>query len=315
MSAFWIVVICVLALFVLINVLYIAALVFLVKRKSVVELVDSRFLRKTEWGKYFPQLAEGVERFNAHQKERVSIKSFDGLNLIANYIPCPQKSDKYVVLMHGYYSCGKIDFGVAVDYNLELGFNVLIPDQRSNGESEGKYIGFGILERYDCKAWCEYLVNRFGDNIQIVLGGVSMGATTVLMASGLDLPEQVKCIYADSGFTSPLAELGHIQKELLHLPASLMVFGADIVCKWLAGYNIKELTTADALRKTRKPILFIHGKRDKLVPYRFSVENYEDCNSDKELFLVEEGMHCTSFFADNKGYKKKVKEFIETYVQ
>lgn len=314
MSAFWTAVICLAVLLVVINALSIATLLIAIKRKSVIDLVNNKFIQKTEWGIYLPKLVEGVESFNAHQKERVSIKSYDGLNLVAYYFPCPQPSKKYAVLMHGYNSCGKNDFGVAIDFNLELGFNVLIPDQRAHGESEGKYIGFGILERFDCKSWCEYLIERFGNDIQIVVGGISMGATTVLMASGLDLPEQVKCIYADCGFTSPLDELKHIQHNLLHLPASLMMFGGTLVCKLVAGYDVRELTTADALRKAKKPILFIHGKRDKLVPCKFSIENYEACASEKELFLVEEGLHGTSFFADNEGYKKKVKEFLDKYI-
>lgn len=314
MSAFWIVVICLSGLLVLINALSIVTLLIAIKRKATIDLVNNKFIRKTEWGIYLPKLAEGVERFNNHQKERVSIKSFDGLDLVAYYFPCPQPSNRYALLMHGYNSCGKNDFGVAIDFNHELGFNVLIPDQRAHGESGGKYIGFGILERFDCRSWCRYLVERFGKDIRITVGGISMGATTVLMVNGLELPEQVKCIYADCGFTSALAELKHIQNNLLHLPASLMMFGGTVVCKRLAGYNVKEITTADALRKATKPILFIHGKRDKLVPYKFSIENYEACASEKELFLVEEGLHGTSFFADNKGYKKKVKEFIDKYI-
>lgn len=313
MSPFWIAVICAAGLLFIINVLSVATLLIALKRKSVIDLVNNKFIRKTEWGIYLPKLAEGVERFHSLPKERVSIRSFDGLNLVGYYFPCPRKTKRYALLMHGYNSCGKNDFGVAIDSIHEMGLNLLIPDQRAHGESEGKYIGFGILERFDCKAWCEYLVERFGKDIQIAVGGISMGATTVLMASGLDLPEQVKCIYADCGFTSPLAELKHIQNHLLHLPAAGMLFGAGIICRLVAGYNVKELTTADALKKAKKPILFIHGKKDRLVPYQFSLENYEACASDKELFLVEEGLHGTSFFADNEGYRKKLKEFIDKY--
>jgi fermentation-respiration switch protein FrsA (DUF1100 family) len=94
----------------------------------------------------------------------------------------------------------------------------------------------------------------------------------------------------------------------------MMMFGAGVICRLLGGYNVREQSAVDALKNAKKPILFIHGKRDKLVPYKFSEENYEACASEKEILLVDEGLHGTSFFADNEGYTTKLKEFINKYI-
>lgn len=317
MHTFWIILLSAIGLYLLILIFSAILLRVAIAYKPIIDLSKDKIIRRTEWGIHIPKLVESIEKLSVMQKERIIRKSFDGLNLVAYFIPCPQnpQSRKFALLMHGYASCGKNDFAVGVEYFTQLGYNVLLPDQRAHGESEGKYIGFGILERYDCKMWAETLIERFGDDIQIILGGMSMGATTVLMASELDLPKAVKCIYADCGFTEPIKELKHILRKILHIPGLTLINGAGIMTKRLAKYNIKERSTIDALRNAKKPILFIHGKADKLVPYHFSEENYEACISEKKLLLVEGGMHGTSYFADNEKYKNTVEEFIGKHVE
>lgn len=316
MKIFITVLLCALALFFLIVLFTAIILRLLIARKPEVNLAHDKIMPKTEWGAYLPQMIKGVEYFNSLQKERVVRKSRDGLNLVAYYIANAGKpeSKKFALLMHGYASCGKNDFALGVEYYGELGYNLLIPDQRAHGESEGKYIGFGILERYDCKMWAEYLIERFGEDIQIVLGGISMGASTVLMASGLDLPKAVKCIYADCGFTEPLEELKYIAKDRLHFKGTPLIIGAGIITRRLAGYNIKECSTIDILKKATRPVLFIHGKADRLVPYRFSEQNYEACSGEKDILLVEGAKHGTSFFDNNEGYRTKLESFLNKYI-
>lgn len=314
MSAFWIVFLSALGLFLFIAVLSAVILRMAIGKKPIVDLKNGKLIKKTQLGPHIPILLKGLEQFDRISKERICIKSRDGLNLVAYYIPCENKSNKFALLMHGYFSCGKIDFAVGIEYFHKMGYNLLLPDQRAHGESEGRYIGFGILERYDCKLWAEYLTKRFGSNIQIVLGGISMGASTVLMASGLELPDTVKCIYADSAFTSPVNELKFILRKYLHMPSFPVIYGAGIMCRRFGGYDINECSTVEVLKKAKKPVLFIHGKADKLVPSNFSEENYTACASEKMLFMVDGAMHVTSFFIDNQGYRNKLKEFLEKYI-
>ncbi|MDD4164947.1 MAG: alpha/beta hydrolase [Eubacteriales bacterium] len=288
----------------------------LILRKPVIDIANDRIVRMTQLKEYIPLLSESIARLNNMQKERIIRKSHDGHDLVAYFFPCENNptSKKYAVLMHGYASCGKNDFAMGVEYFNGMGYNVLLPDHRAHGESGGKYISFGILERLDCKMWAEYLVERFGEDIKILLGGMSMGATTVLLTSELDLPHAVKGIYADCGFTEPIEELRHIAKSFLHVSGIPILIIAKIICKKLAGFDVTERSTIDALKNSKKPILFIHGKSDKLVPYRFSEQNYNACVSEKMLLVVDGGKHGTSFFTDSKGYKKKVEEFVSKYI-
>lgn len=241
--------------------------------------------------------------------EEIRIQGHRNVTLAGHFVPA-QNQKRIVVAFHGWRSNWKKDFALCVKSFQEQGCSVLLVEQRAHGLSGGKHIGFGILERHDCKYWTEYLTQRFGNEMSIYLYGVSMGASTVLMASSLKLPATVKGVIADCGFTTPynmLVRSAHIILKEGEYPDVPIV---NKLCNWLAGYNLKEYSTLDAMKVSKLPTLFIHGVKDRFVPYYMTLENYHMCTAKKELLLVSGADHCRSFYTEPETYMQKIRSFF-----
>jgi fermentation-respiration switch protein FrsA (DUF1100 family) len=268
-------------------------------------------LKHTSWGKYRQQIFDGKQWFLDQNPERLAISSFDGTKLSAYYLPS-QGADTTVILMHGFRSSPLVDFGCAFKFYHGLGLNILAPYQRAHGESGGKYICFGVKERFDCLEWANYIDGRVGG--KIILGGTSMGATTVMLATGLKLPEAVKCVVADCGFVSARGIFLNVLRRR-HIPAKNFVLA--LFKPWvrlIAGWNISECSTVDAMRGNTLPILFFHGEADELVPCEMSRENYGACAAEKELILTPGAGHCVSYLIDTDTYQAAIRRFFNKYV-
>lgn len=250
----------------------------------------------------------------AHTEEHVSISSFDGLTLSALYVPadtdCPKGT---LILLHGYRSLATIDFALEVEFLHNLGYRLLVPYQRSHGESGGKYITYGVKERYDCRDWARYARQRFGGEEDLFLAGISMGAATVLMALALELPDNVRGVMADCGFTSPWEIMKHVSRRDFHLPSFPLLNALDVMARSIAGFGLKEADTREALRQSRIPVLFLHGEADDFVPLRMTRENFQACAGEKELFLVKGAGHAQSFAVDTPGCEEKIAAFLQRY--
>lgn len=214
-----------------------------------------------------------------------------------------------IILFHGYRSVAESDFGCAMDYYYSQGYELILVDQRAHGKTTGAWIGFGVLERYDCLAWIRYLNDEFGA-IPTFLSGISMGCTTVLMALGFSLPANVKGVIADCGFTSPKEIVSHVMKRKMHLPVKLLLPGISLFSKIYAGYFLGEYSTLDALKDNQVPVLFIHGKDDHFVPPEMTLKNYEACSAEKQLVFVEGAGHGTSYLQDRPGVEKAIGDFL-----
>lgn len=260
------------------------------------------------------ELEEGRDWFQAQEKEHITMVSYDGLRLAAYYLPAEQESDKVLILMHGYRNKGIVwDFASLVKFYHEMGYHLLVPHQRAHGESEGKYICFGVKERYDLLQWTKYIAGRFGEKCNIFLSGISMGASTVLMAAGLKLPEQVKGLIADCGYTSPWDIFVHVLAKDCHLPKFPLLYAADYICRMKAGFHFQECSTVESMHVNRIPVLFIHGGKDDFVPAEMSRINYEACRAEKDIFIAERAAHGTSNLVEPEAYRKKVVEFVEKW--
>ena len=209
-----------------------------------------------------------------------------------------------VLCFHGYTSEGMKDYIALSDYYLRRGFAMLLVDERAHGLSEGNYIGFGCLDRKDALRWIEWLVKTCGEDIKIILHGTSMGAATVLMTSGLKLPDQVKGIVSDCGFTSPKEVFTHVLHSMYHMPAFPIIPIADIMNRKLAGYGMDECNAAREVRKSTTPTLFIHGSADTFVPCRMCEKMYENCGAKKWKLIVEGAAHAESYYKDTKRYEE-----------
>lgn len=260
------------------------------------------------WYRHYPIAKEGRRWLEGMPYINVYIKSFDGLRLygalLENY------SDKIVICVHGFTGSGKKDFASLAQAYYKNGYNVLLVDNRAHGQSEGKYVGFGVLDRLDLRNWVKYVINRFGSNVQVFLHGISMGAATVLMASSI-MPKNVRGIIADCGFTSVYEIFEYVLKRDYHLPKFPIIYLTNIMSKIRAGYGYKDVNTTAEIARSDIPILFIHGENDEFVPLWMTMKNYSHCKAYKELFIVRESEHAESHYIDKKGYEKRILTFIE----
>lgn len=260
------------------------------------------------WYRHYPIAKEGRRWLEGMPYINVYIKSFDGLRLygalLENY------SDKIVICVHGFTGSGKKDFASLAQAYYKNGYNVLLVDNRAHGQSEGKYVGFGVLDRFDLRNWVKYVINRFGSNVQVFLHGISMGAATVLMASSI-MPKNVRGIIADCGFTSVYEIFEYVLKRDYHLPKFPIIYLTNIMSKIRAGYGYKDVNTTAEIARSDIPILFIHGENDEFVPLWMTMKNYSHCKAYKELFIVKESEHAESHYIDKKGYERRILTFIE----
>ncbi|MCK9171079.1 MAG: alpha/beta hydrolase [Treponema sp.] len=261
---------------------------------------------------YLPELRRCVAWYKEQQKETVQITSYDGLRLSAEYLPAVTPRGT-IICMHGFHSSAVRDFSPVVRFLHENGWNLLLPSQRSHGKSEGRYLTFGVRERYDCRSWVTFINGRNGTGLPVVLYGVSMGCATVVMSLGLEQPVNVKAVVADCGFTSPYEEIANVLKNYNHLPVHPVMLFARMQTRVIAGFGLKEYSTFDALRNNKIPVLFIHGGRDKFVPTEMSRRNYEACTAPKDLLIVEHAEHAVSSILDTAEYEKKTAGFLEKY--
>ena len=284
-------------------------------RRQKVDMERTIKMAGTDWSQYSDILAERKAFMLEQPHEDVYRTSFDGLKLHATYLPAIKETSgkkKVVICFHGYTSKGLSDFTGLTNYYFRHGYAMLHPDARAHGESEGDYIGFGCLDRKDAINWIEWVIQKCGADVEILLHGISMGGSTVLMASGLDLPSQVKGIISDCAFTSPKEVFTHVLKTMYHLPSFPVIQGADFVNKKLAGYGMDECNAKREVAKAKVPILFIHGSKDTFVPAGMCQEIYDCCASPKQMLIVEGAAHGESYFKDMKAYENALDEFIQS---
>jgi len=241
--------------------------------------------------------------------ESVEVETEDGLTLRAQYLENESPNGKSVILAHGYKGNSE-QMPEITRFYYEEGYNILKPDARGHGKSEGDYIGYGWDDRLDYKEWFNLLINE-KDEKSIFLHGFSMGAATVLMTSGEDLPEEVKGIIADSGYTSLEEELTHQLNYLYRLPAFPIMEVTSLVTKVRAGYTFSEASALEQVKRNRVPLFIIHGDQDELVPTEMANRLYEATNGMKELWIVPGAGHTEGFTVEEEEYKKRVKGFIE----
>jgi fermentation-respiration switch protein FrsA (DUF1100 family) len=247
----------------------------------------------------------------AQKPEAVSLRSRDGLMLRGFYIAAPG-SPLTAILAHGYRGNHQEVGDYARFFHDTLGYNVLLPDARGHGESEGKYIGFGWLERLDYLDWIGWVKER-GRGQSIILFGMSMGAATVMMTAGEALPGAVKAVVADCGYTSAADEILHVLKRRRQPLARKLAALAGRLAKKRAGYSFEEASSLNQVGKAKVPILFIHGAEDTFVPTRMVYSLYETCPAEKDILVVQGAGHAQSHNTDPEAYEQRVAAFLGKY--
>ena len=222
------------------------------------------------------------------------------------------ESNIWAIVVHGYMSEG-LDMGYAAEEFYNRGYNVLVLDLRGHGKSEGDYIGMGWHDRLDLIDWTNYIIEK-DNNSEIIWYGVSMGAATVMMATGEDVPTNVKVAIEDCGYSSIWDEFKMQLKELFNLPSFPALNAAETVCNIKAGYKLKEGSSIEQVKKSNTPTLFIHGDQDKFVPFYMLDEVYNAASCEKEKLVVEGAAHAQSHNVNPEAYWNKIDDFVGKYM-
>ncbi len=283
---------------------------FAIDRKEPKSVTKSkeRMINSTEMSQVMDSLADASKKLEALDCEQVEIQSADGIKLVGHWY-FKGNPRRVIIAMHGWRSSWSHDFGLIADFWHSNGCAVLYAEQRGQGNSGGDYMSFGLLERYDCLDWINWVNERTGGAFPIYLNGISMGASTVLMAAGLELPENVHGITADCAFTSPDEIWRHVVENNFHLPYGLYSSVADDIFKRKLKIDSKNYSCTDAMKKCKVPVLFVHGTDDRFVPVKMTYENYKACAAPKRLFIVPGAEHGLSYVVDTKGFQSAVKNF------
>lgn len=246
---------------------------------------------------------------NDSNYEDIYINSYDGLKLHGYKIKNKNDTNKWVITVHGYTSEGKLMSNFAKHF-YEMGYNLLVPDLRGHGMSQGDYIGMGWDDRLDIISWINFLNENERDNITI-LHGISMGGATVMMTSGEELPSNLKLIIEDCGYTSVWDQFAYELKVLFKLPPIPFMNVASLVCKIRAGYFLGAASSVKQLAKAKVPILFIHGDKDDFVPFYMLDKVYSAANCKKEKLVIKGAGHAKAATVNPKKYWETVREFID----
>lgn len=244
--------------------------------------------------------------------ETVRLKSCDGTVLVGHLVRAAHP-ERTVIAFHGWRSSWQHDFNAQLSVLDGLSCNVLYVDQRAQGASGGKYMGFGALERFDCLEWLKLVEAQNTQGLPVYLMGVSMGATTVMLASELIGSGRVNGIVADCGFTSAGDIWRYSISQKAKHGAGLMYKISDSRCRHLAGYGGDTRSASESLKNTDIPFLFFHGSEDRFVPTEMGYEVFESCASEKKLVITDGARHARSCSVDPERYTQELKMFFEKY--
>ena len=241
-------------------------------------------------------------------QQQFTVTSFDGLKLVGNYYEYAPGAP-IELMFHGYRGSGERDLNGGVQRCFKLGRSALIVEQRASGKSQGSVITFGIREHRDCLVWVDFMVKHFGPDVKIILTGISMGASTVLMAGGCDLPENVIGILADCGY-STARDIIQIVIKKMGLPVKLSYPFVKLGARLFGGFDLEETSPVEMLKKCKVPVIFFHGESDDFVPCDMSRVNFEACASRKQLVTVPGAGHGLSYPVAQESYLKAAGEFF-----
>lgn len=251
-----------------------------------------------------------IDELDAKPYEQVYINSHDGLRLAARYYHIKDGAPLDIGF-HGYRGSAVRDFCGGANISFEAGHNLLLVDQRAQGKSEGHTISFGVNERLDCVDWVNYARSRFGKGLKIMLYGVSMGASGVLMASGLELPDNVCGIIADSPYTDPPEIIKKVSKDM-GIPPVLSYPFAALGAYIFGGFKLSSASAVEAVKHAKVPILLIHGEEDGFVPCEMSERIFEACRFRARRHTFAKAGHGISFIVDTEKYRQLVFDFLKS---
>mgnify|MGYP002515176145 CR=1 FL=1 len=257
---------------------------------------------------YRDQIVDWIKQTRALPCEPMTITSFDGLQLQGTYYEYAPGA-VIEIMFHGYRGSSERDMSGGVQRCFKLGHSALIVDQRSSGRSQGNVITFGVNESRDCLAWMNHAIERFGPDCRLMLTGISMGAATVMIAAGEELPENVIGVLADCGYSSARDIIKTVIRQM-KLPANLLYPFVKLGARLYGRFDLEKYSPVEALKSCKVPVLLFHGEDDDFVPCSMSHENFAACASRKKLVTVPGAGHGLSYPVDPERYLKEAGDFF-----
>ena len=257
---------------------------------------------------YRKNIEKWAKETSAMPHELFNITSFDDLKLYGKYYEY-KKGAPIELMFHGYRGTAQRDLSGGVQRCFKLKRSALIVDQRCCERSEGNVITFGVNEHKDCLCWVDFMLKHFGPDVKIILTGISMGASTVLMAAGQKLPPNVIGVLADCGYNSAKDIIKKVIKQM-GLPAGIGYFFVKLGARIYGHFDLEEISPETALRNCTVPVFFVHGESDDFVPCEMSRINYDACPSKKMLVTIPGAGHGLSYPIDPKKYLNSLRVFF-----
>ena len=255
---------------------------------------------------YYVRRDKAADALRSAACERCEITSDRGERLQGFYYPCGEgHSKKISFIVHGFRSEHAETAGVFMETYHSRGFDIFTPDNTASGESGGKFFGYDVFESADNLKWLAFLQDRFGDDIEIVLHGFSLGGATVMKMSDR-LPSCVKFVIEDSGFIDG--------REVLKAQAGILYGLMAWLHRLLAGCDLNESDVRPNLKNSKVPFLVVHGEEDKLVPFSMASRVYECCHNDKDFLFTPQIKHIETIHYSKAAYEEKIDAFIEKYI-
>lgn len=270
--------------------------------------------RRKQQKPYNTKLEKDRHVFYGLNPEDVSIKTPDNLTLRGWLLEAQKPTKRFVVVVHGHKVDGTENFADQVPfYHETLNVNILMPDNRGHGRSEGERVTFGAFDHRDIMLWVPYLTQRYGEDIEIALHGISMGAATIMLANNSNPPEQIKFVVSDCGYTSAFEIIGNTFRDTLGFNCTPLVRLSSKISKRKAGFAYEEADCLGTIQNAARPMLFIHGTEDTYVPTEMGIRLFEACPKPKDMFLVEGAEHADNYYVDPEGYQSWVAKYAQQY--
>lgn len=239
------------------------------------------------------------------------ITATDGARMHAFYVKNPTPTRRTAVLVHGYTDCAVEMMHLGRMYERDMGANILVPDLRNAGKTEGDCFQMGWLDRLDVKQWVKLVPELFGDSATVVVHGISMGAATTMMLSGEpDVPDYVRAYVEDCGYTSVDDQFSKELKEQYGLPRFPLIPAASALCQLRYGWGFAEASALRQVARCPRPMLFIHGSADKYVPTWMVYPLYKAHKGVKELWISPDVPHARSYELCTREYTQRVRTFL-----
>lgn len=203
---------------------------------------------------------------NARTPRRIQVRSDDGTSLVGRMVPGTKRSRPWVLMLHGFGGTWRDSLAFSRIYAAH-DCNIMFVDMRAHGESEGEWAGMGWLDRRDVIAWCSWITARTGEETQIIIHGLGMGATAALFAAAeSDFPAQVRAIVADSAYTDTWNEAVQRMGKRSTKPQPLLDLYRATLKKVPGGYDLATPNVLPLMQGNPVPKFIMQGEQDTATP-------------------------------------------------